>query len=194
MQKFDVKYWNNLFEKNKLAWDIGYPAPALCEYFDQIKNKDIKILVPGAGNAYEVEYLFKNNFKNVFLLDFAPKAIESFKKRNPLFPDNQIIISDFFDHNDKYDLIVEHTFFTSFAPEKRKKFVQKIYNLLDKNGKYIGLFFNHSFGFPHPPFGATKSTYEKLFKPYFKFKTFQTAYNSIKPRKNREIFFIMIKK
>lgn len=193
MDKFDKEYWNNLYINNKLGWDIGYAAPPLTEYFDQIQNKNLKILVPGAGNAYEVEYLFKNGFKNVYLLDFSFQAIKSFKKRCPDFPDEQIIIGDFFEHKQSYDLIVELTFFTSFEPDNRKKFVNKIYQLLKSDGKYVGLFFTHEFGENFPPFGATKEQYEQLFGDYFYFKIFEIAYNSIKPRNGREYFFIMQK-
>ncbi len=194
MKKFDVEYWNNLYKEQRIGWDIGYAAPALTEYIDQIKNKHIKILVPGAGNAYEVEYLHKKNFKNVFMLDFSVDAVNSFKKRYSDFPDENIITDNFFSHKSKYDLILEQTFFTSFCPDKRKAFAKKIFNLLNKGGKYVGLFFSHEFMKPIPPFGATKEIYEQLFLPFFNFKRFEIAYNSIKPRKGREYFFIMQKK
>lgn len=28
-------------------------------YFDQLTNKDLKILIPGGGNSHEAEYLLK---------------------------------------------------------------------------------------------------------------------------------------
>ncbi len=194
MQKFDVEYWDNLFRKNKLGWDIGYPSPPLVEYFKQLDDKNIKILLPGAGNAYEAEFLYSSGFQNVYVMDFSVEAIKSFKQRCPDFPDDKILIEDFFVHKQKYDLIVEQTFFTSFEPEKREDFARKMADLLFPNGKYVGLFFTHEFGFDFPPFGATKDIYLNLFEPYFSIKNFKIAYNSIKPRKGREYFFIFIKK
>lgn len=194
MTDFNKEYWNNKFAENKIGWDIGYPSPAIVEYFEQITDKNLKILLPGAGNAYEAEYLHKNGFKNVFVLDFAQEAIKSFKSRYSGFPDNQIITDDFFTFNGSFDIILEQTFFTSFYPSKREAFVKKIYSLLNKNGKYVGLFFTHEFGKNYPPFGATEEIYKSLFSNLFEFKIFEVAHNSIKPRKNREFFFIFIKK
>jgi thiopurine S-methyltransferase len=191
MQKFDVEYWDKLFVQNKIGWDIGYPSPPLVEYFDQLTDKDIKILIPGAGNAYEAEYLYLSGFQNVYVLDFSEQAVNSFKKRCPDFPDEKIILDDFFEHTEKYNLIVEQTFFTSFEPEKRQDFAKKIADLLFKGGKYVGLFFTHEFGKDYPPFGANKQVYIQLFRPYFDFKIFEIAYNSIKPRRNREYFFVL---
>lgn len=193
MDKYNKNYWNKKYETNNIGWDIGYPAPALIDYFNQLSNKNICILIPGAGNAYEAEYLYKNGFLNTYILDFSDEAIKSFKKRCPFYPDNRIITEDFFEHNGQYDLIIEQTFFTSFVPEKRQKFVKKIFNLLSPYGKYVGLFFNHTFNNSFPPFGATKETYDKLFLKFFKYIVFQIAENSIKPRNNREFFVILEK-
>ncbi|MBN2893802.1 MAG: methyltransferase domain-containing protein [Bacteroidales bacterium] len=194
MKDFNVEYWDNLFLNKKTGWDIGYAAPAITEYFDQIKDKNVKILIPGAGNAYEAEYLNNNGLKNTYVLDFSTEAIKSFKKRCPNFPDERIIIQDFFEHTNKYDYIIELAFFTSFTPENRNKLVQKLSKLLNEKGKYVGLLFTHEFEKPYPPFGATKQIYDDLFLKYFNYKTFEIAYNSIKPRKNREYFIILEQK
>jgi len=191
--EFNVEYWDNLFSENKIGWDIGYVSPPIKEYFDQVKDKNLKILIPGAGNAYEAEYLHKNDFSNVYVLDFSEKAIKSFKKRCPDFPANKIIKQDFFSFNQTFDLIIEQTFFTSFHPSKRSVFVKKIHSLLNNNGKYLGLFFTHEFGKNYPPFGATKETYKQLFGSLFTIKTLKIASNSIKPRREREFFFIFKK-
>lgn len=188
------EYWNNIYLSEKVGWDIGYVSTPLKEYFDQLKNKEIRILIPGAGNAYEVEYLYQKGFKNVFLLDYAKTPVSNFLERLPDFPVGNIIIDDFFSHDKKYDLIVEHTFFSSIHRKMREKYAEKVYHLLNGNGKFIGLLFNHEFGFDYPPFGGSEEEYYRLFKSWFDFKHFKVAYNSIKPRRNREIFFNLIKK
>jgi thiopurine S-methyltransferase len=189
---YPPEYWDNFYERNSLGWDIGYVSTPLKEYFDQLINKKIKILIPGAGNGWEAEYLFKNGFNNTFMLDFSPKAIERFIKRCPSFPTENIIETDFFLHNGKYDLIVEQTFFSSLPRSLRDDYAAKIFDLLFKGGKFTGLLFNHEFPFDEPPFGGTPQEYKKLFSR-FRFKVFETAYNSIKPRRGREIFFILEK-
>lgn len=194
MQKLSREYWNQTYESNQIVWDIGYASTPLKEYFDQIEDKTIHILIPGAGNAYEAEYLWNQGFKNVFVLDFSEAAMQSFLLRFPDFPDDNILIEDFFQHTKKYDLIVEQTFFTSIFPTQRKEYVAKTAELLNSGGKLMGLVFNHCFNFEGPPYGGTPKEYEQLFLPYFHFKYFETAYNSIKPRKDRELFFVLKKK
>jgi len=189
----ESEYWNKSYRKKKIGWDIGAISPPLKNYIDQLKNKDLKILIPGAGNAYEAEYLYKLGFKNTFVLDFATEAIASFLNRFPDFPKNQIFNKDFFDHEGTYDLILEQTFFTSFPKNFRPKYIKKINELLANNGKLVGLWFTHEFNNP-PPYGGTEQEYKELFETYFHFKTFEISYYSIKPRAGREFFIIMPKK
>ncbi len=71
-------------------------------------------MIPGAGNAYEAEYLFKQGFKNIFVLDISEKPLITFSERFPEFPESQLILGDFFTHKGLYDLIIEQTFFCSY--------------------------------------------------------------------------------
>jgi len=56
-------YWENRYQNQQTGWDIGEISSPLKAYIDQLEDKSIKILIPGAGNAYEAEYLFLNGFK-----------------------------------------------------------------------------------------------------------------------------------
>lgn len=193
MEEINKTYWDKLYKSGKTGWDIGYVSTPLRDYFDQLSDTSIKILVPGAGKGYEVEYLFNTGFKNVYYLDYSEEAIDIFQKRCPEFPIENILTEDFFDHDSHYDLIIELTFFTSIIPENREALAKKMYTLLKPGGKYIGVFFNDIFGYDHPPFGAIKENYIELMKDLFNIKTLDIAYNSIKPRKGRELFFIFEK-
>ena len=191
---YPPEYWDKFYKNRKLGWDIGYVSTPLKIYFDQLTNKKIKILVPGAGSSWEVEYLFKQGFNNTYLLDFSKEAVNLFLTRFPDFPQNRILIEDFFTHKGKYDLIVEQTFFSSIPRSRRKEYANKMYELLKPKGKLAGLIFNHEFDFSEPPFGGTPQEYKNIFSEKFNFKHFSTAYNSIKPRKGRELFFVFEKK
>ncbi len=193
MAGYPPDYWDNFYKAGKTGWDIGYVSTPLKEYFDQLDDKSVKILVPGAGNGWEVEYLYKEGFVNTFLLDFSEEAILSFKKRFPDFPELQIIKEDFFKHTGRYDLIVEQTFFSSLPRTLRNDYAGQVYKLLAPGGKLAGLLFNHAFPFDYPPYGGSPEEYSKLFKNQFKFLHFSTAYNSIKPRKGRELFVLLLK-
>jgi methyl halide transferase len=186
-------FWDEIYQSGKMGWDIGYPSTPIKEYFDQVENKKLNILIPGAGNAYEAEYIHRKGFTNITVLDFSSEAINSFKKRVPDFPKERLIQQDFFEHENQYDLIVEQTFFCALNPQLREQYVRKMYELLRYGGKLVGLLFDDEMNKDKPPYGGSRKEYRSLFKRYFTFVRFETAYNSIKPRQERELFFIMKK-
>lgn len=187
-------YWNNRYLNNEFGWDIGSVSTPLKIYFDQLKNKDISILIPGAGNAYETEYLINAGFNNVYTLDFAPEPLQNIKKRIPNLNDAYLICQDFFEHKGQYDLIVEQTFFCALNPNLRSAYVKHMHELLKPGGKLIGLLFNHPMNKDNPPFGGSIEEYVELFSPFFNIKTMEPCYNSIKPRETKEAFIILEKK
>ena len=185
--------WNSKWEQNLIGWDIGYVSTPIKEYIDQLTNKDLKILIPGAGNSYEGEYLFKQGFNNISILDLSSVPFKNLKKRCPDFLDDSLIIGDFFEHQGSYDLIIEQTFFSSFPPKFRSRFANKIHELLKPEGKMVGLLFGIELYHDHPPYGGSKEEYIKLFDPLFEIKLLETAHNSIKPRMGNELFIILEK-
>ncbi len=188
--KLDAYFWSNKYQLNQTGWDIGYASTPIVSYFDQLINKNLKILIPGCGNAYEAEYLFRIGFKNIYILDFVEETLQKFKEKVPDFPKTQIVYKDFFMLEDKFDLIVEQTFFCALLPEQRKEYVSKMKSLLKPDGKLMGLFFDAEFEKPGPPFGANRKEYIKLFSQSFNIKTLEKCYNSILPRMGNELFFI----
>lgn len=194
MIQLDKDYWTNRYKENDASWDLGDVSTPLKEYFDQLTNKNVSILIPGAGNAYEAEYLFKNAFKNITVIDLSLEPLQNIKKRIPDFPESNLIVGDFFEHQQQYDLIVEQTFFCAIDPSLRKQYAEKMHQLLKDNGNLIGVLFNDELNSDKPPFGGNKEEYIAYFKPYFNFKTFDVCYNSIKPRANRELFINFEKK
>lgn len=186
--ELDKNYWNNRYLNDDAKWNIGYPSTPLKSYIDQLENKDMRILVPGAGNAYEVEYLWQQGFRNVYLLDLSEKALQNFKDRVPNFPEEQLILGDFFEHNDHYDLILEQTFFCALNPELRQAYANKMYDLINKSGKLVGLLFDDPLNDDRPPFGGNEKEYLSYFSPLFNILTLELAHNSIEPRGERELF------
>lgn len=59
-EKSEETYWTTRYKEKKTGWDIGYPSTPIKAYADQLTDKQLKILIPGAGNAYEAEYFFLN--------------------------------------------------------------------------------------------------------------------------------------
>ena len=191
-------FWTKRYLEHQTGWDIGKPSTPLKAYIDQIENKNLKILIPGAGNSYEAEYLFNKGFNNVYVLDISKEPLDNFKKRVPHFPFNQVIHDDFFSHNEQYDLIFEQTFFCSFPPTKsnRQSYTSKVFDLLNENGKLVGLWFKFPLtdNMEKRPFGGSKEEYLNYLNPYFEVKSFNECYNSIESRTDNELFGIFVKK
>lgn len=186
--------WEARYQEGNTGWDIGEISSPLKAYFDQLTNKEIRILIPGGGNGYEAAYLFDRGFKNVTLLDIAPSPLQAFQKSYPDFPKDQLICQDFFKHREQYDLIVEQTFFCAIDPELRAAYARKVYELLNPSGKLVGLLWSVPLNEDHPPYGGSKKEYHRYFDPYFDYLHFEEAYNSIPPRAGREIFICAKKK
>jgi methyl halide transferase len=184
----DSNSWNQRYLSKNTGWDIGHVSTPLKEYFDQLKNKDLRILIPGCGNSHEAEYLFSKGFKNVYVLDFSKKAINNFSSRVPGFPKDNLLCEDFFNISGNYDLIIEQTFFCAINKSKRFEYVNKIHSLLNKNGRLVGLLFNGPMNDDHPPFGGSTAEYKKLFSSLFDLKIIQSSKNSISSRNGKELF------
>jgi len=188
------EFWNNRYLENEIGWDIGEISTPLKEYIDQLQDKKIKILIPGAGNSYEAEYLHNKGFENTSIIDIAPEAISSFKKRVSSFNDKNILNKDFFQLNGTYDLILEQTFFCAINKNLRSAYAKQMANLLAPSGKLVGLLFDAPMYEDHPPFGGSIKEYISYFQPYFEIEKIEPCYNSISPRAGKEAWIKMIRK
>ncbi len=190
----DEKYWDDRYNEHTAVWDAGKITSPLKEYIDQLTNKSIAILIPGCGNAYEAEWLLENGFTNITLIDIAPGLVKSIQEKLKAYDGKQltIICGDFFDLDKQFDLIIEQTFFCALDPKLRKKYSEKMFDILKPRGKLVGVLFNRSFE-GGPPFGGNKDEYEKLFSKRFQIKTMEECYNSIEPRKGSELFIVLKK-
>ncbi len=195
LDKFGEQYWSRRYTDGATGWDIGYVSTPLKYYFDQLKNTQLRILLPGAGNSYEAEYLFRKGFKNVFVLDISSQPLSAFKQRVRDFPASQLVQADFFEWQpaQAFDLIIEQTFFCALHPGLRENYAEKMFDLIATNGKLAGVFFNDSLFKDQPPFGGTFKEYPQYFEQKFKKIVYEECYNSIAPRAGREIFFIFKK-
>lgn len=194
MMNLNKDYWDEKYAQNTTGWDIGYVSTPLRAYIDQLQNKDSKILIPGAGNGHEVEYLFNKGFTNIHVIDIALQPLKNLKSRIASFPEENLIHMDFFDlKTSDFDLILEQTFFCALDPSLRNAYAAKMHELLASNGKIVGLLFDCTFKKDGPPFGGSEAEYRGIFSRDYKIKVLERAYNSIKPREGNELFFIFEK-
>ena len=186
-------YWDEQYSTEQTGWDLKDASPPLKKYIDTIKNKDIAILIPGCGNAYEAEYLLQQGFTNITLVDISTVLTNRLTKKYQSTP-IQVINQNFFDHKAKYDLILEQTFFCALHPSFRERYVTQCIELLNDHGKIAGLLFNKKIADHEPPYTATNAIYMELFSPWFHFLRFENCMDSIKPRLGSELFVEFEKK
>lgn len=184
----DQNYWDAQYKAKTTGWDLGEIAPPIKQYIDTLTDKNKRILIPGCGNTYEAEYLLKQGFSNITIIDIAPTLVTNLKNKFADNPAIKIILGDFFEHQGTYDIIIEQTFFCALPPALRQKYVWKMHQLLVPNGILTGLLFNRFFDVS-PPFGGSQKEYLALFNGAFDIITMETALNSSAPRANSELFF-----
>lgn len=193
MSALDKNYWEKRWDSQKTGWDIGYASPPLLRYTKNLA-KDTRILIPGAGSAYEAIHLHQQGFTQVYVCDWAADAFNQLKEKCPDFPKDHIIVANYFELDLAVDLQLEQTFFCALAPSKRADYVKKASELIVEGGKLAGLLFGVEFSFDGPPFGGLKSEYTPLFETYFNILQMDIAPDSIPPRQGNELFIEMQKK
>ena len=185
-------YWTQRYQASNTPWDIGHPSIPLTAYFQTLVNKEAKILIPGAGNAYEAEWLWNNGYNNTYVIDIAKEPLKNLQDRVPGIPSKHLILGDFFELEERYDLIVEQTFFCALSPELREAYTEKMAKLLKPTGHLVGLLFDFELTDQGPPFGGNQSEYLPLFSKHFKVNKLERCYNSIKPRQGSELFLHLV--
>lgn len=194
MEKLDKNFWTNRYAEGTTGWDVGYPSTPIKTFIDGLSDKQLKILVPGAGNAYEVEYLWSQGFTNTYVLDISEIPIQNFRMRNPEFPADHALLMNFFDLMDSFDLVLEQTFFCALEPELRSDYAKKMSEIIKPGGKLVGVLFGVTFEKPGPPFGGSANEYFKYFDTWFYIKTMEMCRNSIPPRAGNELWIELIRK
>ena len=194
MINLDENYWTNRYQQAETGWDIGAPSRPLKEFIDTLQDTTLNILIPGAGNAYEARYLFDKGFNNVVVLDISNIPLQHFSQRYPDFPSDQLIHQDFFEHQGKYDLILEQTFFCALTKDLRSKYALHMSELLNPGGRLCGVLFDAPMNEDQPPFGGSMDEYRNYFSQYFEIEKFESCTNSISPRAGKEMWMELRKK
>jgi SAM-dependent methyltransferase len=195
---FDAAYWQARYATpGRAGWDVGGPTPPLRAYFDQLLvARQPRILIPGAGRAYEAEYLHHLGFRHVVVADLAPEPLAALASRVPDFPKDNLWQADFFalPPTEPFDLLIEQNFFCALDPALRPAYARQCAALLRPGGRLAGLLFDTLFpNAAEPPFGGSRAEYQAYFAPYFKFIHFDTATNSLPARAGRELFICLEK-
>ena len=195
-KNLDQSYWEERYINRETGWDLGAISPPMKGIIDRLafqfpNQKDLKILIPGAGMGYEAIYLYEQEYTHMSVLDIAEQPLKHIKNKCKDFPSDQLIQKDFFNfEHPPFDIILEQTFFCALDPSLRVQYVEKMHELLKPKGILTGLFFNFPLTDQGPPFGGSIEEYLDLFDKHFIINFMETAQNSIKPRADKELFFI----
>ncbi len=192
----DRDYWQNRYDIGTDAWDLGAPSRPLVEYIDQLADKDLHILIPGCGRAWEGQYLHEKGFRNVWLMDLTGGPFEEFLQRCPDFPKEHLIIGDFFTHQGQYDRLLEQTFFCAIDPDLRDSYVAQAHALLTPGGHLVGVLFDDPAPGKDaggPPFGGSRAEYIERLSKRFSHVAVEPCHNSIPPRAGREVWIDAVK-
>ncbi|MBU1940636.1 MAG: class I SAM-dependent methyltransferase [Candidatus Thermoplasmatota archaeon] len=190
MQQKNIERIYQNIPVTKIPWNSNKPSKHI---IDLVENKIItpcKTIDLGCGTGTNALYLASKGF-DVTGVDYSPTAIRIAKKTAL----KKQIRCTFFVTDIIYDVsILPETFTFAYdwavlhhiGPQQRKKYVQKVHNLLTTNGLYLSVCFSTK----DPHFGGTKkyrntslgtrlyfsSEHElrQLFKPYFTIQELKT--------------------
>jgi thiopurine S-methyltransferase len=189
-QPIDAAYWDQRYRQADIPWDIGYISTPLKTYIDQLRERNLRILIPGGGSGYEWAYLQEQGFRQAYLLDWSASILQRAAAQHPHLPTDTLLHEDYFQHEGAYDLILEQTFFCALPPAQRPDYMQKMHDLLVPGGQLIGVLFDFPLQEQGPPWGGDEAEYRRRLAATFELRTLARCYNSIPPRQGSEYFFI----
>lgn len=189
----DEHYWQNRYLNGLTGWELGHVSKPIKQIIDSLNDPNLSILIPGAGNSYEAEYLIHKGFTNVNVLDISRRPLDSLIERIGCNRQLNVIHEDYFHHKGCYDLILEQTFFCAIDPSLREKYVLKASELLNTNGVIEGVLFDFENSKKEPPFSGSKMEYLNLFEKKFEILRLERCLSSEISRKNMELI-IKLKK
>ena len=189
--------WERHYEEKDLRWDLDEVAPPFVRLWEERKFSPCKAIVPGCGAGHEVMFLAKQGF-NVTALDYTHGAIKLIKST---FEENnysgEVLQQDFFtlgrQHDETFELMLEHTFFCAISPDMRQAYVETANRILKPGGSLIGLFYetNKDGG---PPFNTRQEDIEEYFSNAFMIESLSKTLHSAEQRQGKEWLAIFKKK
>lgn len=193
--------WDKRYETGDTPWNLQSATPEFLLLLEEKKlfQPKMEILVPGAGHGHDAVAFAKAGF-TVSSVDLSPRAtqallINAAEEKTTV----QCFREDYFDmpaqgyHQERYDRILEYTFFCAIDPSLRPRYVEASTKLLKPKGAIIGLFFPTDGRAGGPPFAVSRQEIEALFSPHFVLEISEPR-RSVKPREGKEFLGIFHKR
>ena len=183
------KIYRNM-SPGEIPWNIETPPNAIVELCESRKVKPCKTIDLGCGAGNYAIYLANIGF-DVTGVDISQTAIKIAKenaekkgvKCNFLVAD---VLGDLNEVKETFDFAYDWELLHHIFPEKRKKYVENVYRILNPRGKYLSVCFSEK----DPQFGgsgkyretrlgtilyfSSEDELKGLFDPYFNIKELKT--------------------
>jgi methyl halide transferase len=196
----DKEFWERLYQAKTIPWELNAPAPPLKTFTTSpymVPPGSMAVL--GCGSGHDC-MLFANKGFQVTGIDFAPSAIQStyqkflgagFAGKSAFLLERDVFSVHEYDRY--FDYVLEHNFFSSIHPSRRRTYNRTVHDLLKPGGKLIALWWVEDKP-GGPPFGIPKDALWSLFGDYFTFDIVFQPNNSAKGREGHELFTLMTAK
>ncbi|HEY9787825.1 MAG TPA: methyltransferase domain-containing protein [Candidatus Obscuribacterales bacterium] len=194
----DREYWEILYRMQKTPWELNTFSPPLKTFLDSpYKVPPGRIFVAGCGTGHDALFFASRGFE-VHGVDFAPSAIratqQKFQQAGVLNSKGFLLERDVFDMHDYdgyFDYALDHAFFCSIHPSRRKQYAYTLRDLLKPTGKLIAVFWLIERQGGGAPFATTNDDIFATFKELFSFDIVFEPPDSVPSRKGKELFCLM---
>lgn len=184
------EYWENHYQEGTTRWDLGQAAPPFVSLLNSPQAPPPgKVAVLGCGRGYDALLFAQHGFE-VIGFDFANSAIaDATSLSQSVASSAHFLQRDIFDlaceFPNYFDYVLEHTCFCAIDPSQRPAYVKLVQNILQPQGKLIGLFWAHTRP-GGPPFGTTLDQIQQLFAADFEILSLEQVTNSVPQRQGEE--------
>ncbi|PWN23218.1 thiol methyltransferase 1 [Microstroma glucosiphilum] len=188
----DQSRWSAAWTAKQTPWDSGgIPQPSLVSFMEDVEegkalrqdSQRKRVLIPGCGTGYDVEYFARLGFKEARGADIAPEAtqaaqawVDSLSPRPERYDRIHLESMDYLaladariEAESQYDLIYDYTFFCALPPSLRAKWAKAhANNLKAGEGMLITLCFPMQGDRPGgPPYSVSPELYREHLLPHF---------------------------
>jgi SAM-dependent methyltransferase len=199
-QGINQKDWDERYRSLNTPWDLGSPTPEFSRLLQEgFFSPNSRVIIPGAGRGYDAVH-FAQHSLDVTTLDFSHEAnleLANLAKKKSV--EIRIVEEDFFsfsarpDEQERYDYLLEYTFYCAIDPSLRQEYAKAAAQLLKPGAHFVGLFFPLEERSGGPPFAVRQEEVAEEFGKYFEL-SFIPPVASIRPRSGREVLAILQKK
>ncbi|MFX1478548.1 MAG: class I SAM-dependent methyltransferase [Promethearchaeota archaeon] len=192
---------------DKIPWNYGTPPYQLKDLIKSGKIKPCKTIDLGCGTGNYAIY-FANKGYEVTGIDISPSAI-SYAKKNAIKAKIECnflvadIISDLNKIRTNFDFAYDWEVLHHIFPEHRQKYLENVYKILNKHGKYLSVcfsekdpIFKEQGKYRKTPLGtvlycSSEVELENIFKTFFKIIELKTIEIRGKPTSHLAIYAFM---